>query len=182
MNWGIEVLTDPSESELDQLANLLVSVVEEGASVSFMADLTRGAARDWWRRTFAGAHERARILVAREVAGIVGSVQLHPAWAPNQPHRADVAKLLVDRRVRRQGLARVLMTELESYAARAGFTLLVLDTCRGTPAEALYRRLGWQEVGVIPRFALTPDGGDCDTVFFYKDLRGHPFAGSPVSR
>ena len=177
MNWTVEALVVPSRRELDELADLLVDAVDDGASVSFMAGLTRDAAREWWRRTFAGVHERARILVVRDAAGIAGSVQLHPAWAPNQPHRADVAKLLVHRRARRRGLARVLMGELESYAARAGFTLLVLDTCSGTPSEALYRSLGWEQAGVIPRFALTPDGGNCDTVFFYKDLRGHTVAG-----
>jgi GNAT superfamily N-acetyltransferase len=107
-------------------------------------------------------------------------VQLHPAWAPNQPHRADVAKLLVHRRARRRGLARVLMADLEDRAAANGFTLLVLDTCQGTPAEALYRALGWTEVGIIPHFALTPDGGNCDTVFFYKDLRDRGAGFLPV--
>jgi len=172
VHWRLEALSDPSHSELDDLAELLVDAVDSGASVSFMAGLTRDAARDWWRRTFAGAHERAVILIARDAAGIAGSVQLHPAWAPNQPHRADVAKLLVHRRARRQGLARALMAELERYAGGVGFTLLVLDTCRGTAAEALYRGLGWTEAGVIPHFALTPDGGNCDTVFFYKLLTG----------
>ena len=137
-----------------------------------MAGLSRDEARDWWRRTVAGAGARAVILAARDASGIVGSVQLHPAWAPNQPHRADVAKLLVHRRARRRGLARALMADLEARAAASGFTLLVLDTCQGTPAEALYRGLGWTEVGVIPHFALTPDGGNCDTVFFYKEARG----------
>jgi len=171
----IEILSGPlGESDVDELTDLLLDVVDGGASVSFMAGLTRDDAREWWRRTFAGADGRAIILAARDAeGGIVGSVQLHPAWAPNQPHRADVAKLLVHRRVRRQGLARALMAELESRAARSGFTLLVLDTCQGTPAEALYRGLGWREVGVIPHFALTPDGGNCDTVFFYKEL-GQP--------
>jgi GNAT superfamily N-acetyltransferase len=151
---SIEMLSAPiGEGDLEQLTDLLVDVVDGGASVSFMAGLSRDQARDWWRRTVAGADARA-----------------HPAWAPNQPHRADVAKLLVHRRVRRRGLARALMADLEARAAANGFTLLVLDTCQGTPAEALYRGLGWTEVGIIPYFALTPDGGNCDTVFFYKEL------------
>ena len=167
----IESLTMPvSDPDLEQLTDLLLDVVDGGASVSFMAGLAREAAREWWRRTFAGADPRALLLAARDASGIVGSVQLHPAWAPNQPHRADVAKLLVHRRARRRGLARALMGDLETRAAANGFTLLVLDTCQGTAAEALDRRLGWSEVGVIPNFALTPDGGKCDTVFFYKQL------------
>ena len=168
----IEALTAPlADGDLEQLNDLLLDVVDGGASVSFMAGLTREDAREWWRRTVANAGERAVILAARDAdGGIVGSAQLHPAWAPNQPHRADVAKLLVHRRARRRGLARALMAELESRAVRNGFTLLVLDTCQGTPAEALYRGLGWTEVGVIPHFALAPDGGNCDTVFFYKQV------------
>ena len=170
----IEALSHPSDADIEQLVDLLVDVVDGGASVSFMAGLSRDDAREWWRRTFASANERAVILAARDDRGIAGSAQLHPSWAPNQPHRADVAKLLVHRRARRRGLARALMAELEARAARHRFTLLVLDTCQGTPAEALYRGLGWTEVGVIPHFALTPDGGNCDTVFFYKELAGEP--------
>jgi len=167
----IEALAAPlAEDDLQQLTDLLIDTVDSGASVSFMAGLSRETARDWWQRTFANADARAIILAARDDQGIAGSVQLHPAWAPNQPHRADVAKLMVHRRARRRGLAQTLMAELESRAARTGFTLLVLDTCQGTPAEALYRGLGWTEAGVIPHFALTPDGGNCDTVFFYKEL------------
>jgi GNAT superfamily N-acetyltransferase len=169
----IEALSAPlADADLEQLTDLLVDVVDGNASVSFMAGLSRDEARDWWRRTVAGAGARAVILAARDASGIVGSAQLHPAWAPNQPHRADVAKLLVHRRARRRGLARALMADLEARAAANGFTLLVLDTCQGNAAEALYRGLGWTEVGVIPHFALTPDGGNCDTVFFYKQLDG----------
>jgi GNAT superfamily N-acetyltransferase len=167
----IESLVAPvADGDLDQLTDLLLDAVNGGASVSFMAGLSRETARDWWRRTVDGIGRRGVILIARDRSGILGSVQLHPAWAPNQPHRADVAKLLVHRRARRRGLARALMSELEARAATAGFSVLVLDTCQGTPAEALYRALGWTEVGVIPHFALTPDGGNCDTVFFYKQF------------
>jgi GNAT superfamily N-acetyltransferase len=167
----IESLAAPvADSDVEQLTDLLLDVVDGNASVSFMAGFPRDEARDWWRRTLAGMNHRGAVLIARDESGIVGSVQLHPAWAPNQPHRADVAKLLVHRRARRRGLARALMAELEARAAALGFTLLVLDTCQGTPAEALYRELGWIEVGVVPHFALTPDGGNCDTVFFYKEL------------
>jgi ribosomal protein S18 acetylase RimI-like enzyme len=170
-SWRIDALRSPvAPDDLEQLTDLLLDVVDGGASVSFMAGLARDAAREWWRRTVASADTRAIILAARDASGIVGSVQLQPAWAPNQPHRGDVAKLLVHRRARRRGLARALMAELETRAAANRFTLLVLDTCQGTPAEALYRGLGWTEAGIIPHFALTPDGGNCDTVFFYKEL------------
>jgi GNAT superfamily N-acetyltransferase len=110
------------------------------------------------------------ILAARDERGIVGTVQLQPSWAPNQPHRADVAKLIVHRRGRRRGIARLLMEELERHAREQRFTLLLLDTCKGGAAEQLYSSLGWIRVGEVPHFALNPDGTWCDTVFFYKQL------------
>ncbi|MBV8543641.1 MAG: GNAT family N-acetyltransferase, partial [Acidobacteria bacterium] len=106
---------------------------------------------------------------ARDGRGIAGTVQLRPAPMPNQPHRADVAKLLVHRRARGKGLGRMLMEEIERRARSDGFTLLTLDTKRGDAAESLYRRVGWIEVGVIPGYALNPDGSLCDTVIFYKE-------------
>ena len=110
------------------------------------------------------------MLVARDEQGIVGTVQLQPSWAPNQVHRADVAKLIVHRRARGRGIARALMQELERHAREQRFTLLVLDTCKGSAAENLYTSLGWVHVGEIPRYALNPDGTPCDTVYFYKQL------------
>jgi GNAT superfamily N-acetyltransferase len=110
------------------------------------------------------------VLVARDADGIVGTVQAQPAWAPNQPHRADVAKLIVHRRGRGHGIARALMRELERYARDERFTLLLLDTCKGSAAERLYTSLDWVRVGEVPKFALNPDGSLCDTVFFYKQL------------
>jgi GNAT superfamily N-acetyltransferase len=152
------------------LAALLVDAVESGASVSFMAPLTLESARIWWHDTLANAHPYGRCFVARDDGAIVGTVLLQPAWQPNQPHRADVAKLLVHRRARRRGWGRALMIALEREAADVGLTLLTLDTVRGDAAEPLYRHLGWTEVGVIPRYALYPDGTPCDTVIFYKIL------------
>ena len=93
-----------------------------------------------------------------------------PAWAPNQPHRADVAKLIVHRRARGLGIARALMQAIEEHARTLHFTLMVLDTCKGTVAERLYTSLGWVRVGEIPNFALNPDGSRCDTVFFFKNV------------
>ena len=168
----VEILDrPPSGADLDGLAALLVNAVESGASVSFMPPLSIESARIWWHDTLAHAHPSGRCFVARDDRAIVGTVLLQPAWQPNQPHRADVAKLIVHRRVRRQGWGRALMIALEREAADVGFTLLTLDTVRGSAAERLYGQLGWTEVGAIPHYALEPDGTPCDTVIFYKMLR-----------
>ena len=168
----IEQLMLPvSESDLRALAQLLVDAVESGAAVSFLAPLTLERAVEWWRRAMAASHSGAIFLVARDVDGIVGTVQLHPAWAPNQPHRAEIAKLLVHRRSRRTGLGTQLMHAIEAAARRAGFRLLTLDTKRGDAAERLYRRLGWTPAGTIPGYALDPDGTPHDAVIFYKALK-----------
>ena len=167
---SIERVTDATDDVVQQLAALLLDAVRSGAGVSFMADLEPHDATAWWRRTLAGASARTVVLVARDEQGIVGTVQLQPAWAPNQPHRADVTKLIVHRRARGRGVARALMAELERAARGEQFTLLVLDTCKGSVAERLYASLGWIRVGEVPRFALNPDGSWCDTVFFYRPL------------
>lgn len=168
----IERLIPPvSDSDLRDLAQLLSDAVESGAAVSFLAPLTLERAEDWWRETTSASHSGAIFLVARDDAGIAGSVQLSPAWAPNQPHRADIAKLLVHSRCRRTGLGTRLMHSIEDSARRAGFSLLTLDAKRGTAAEQLYRRIGWTVAGTIPRYALDPDGATShDTVVFYKEL------------
>jgi ribosomal protein S18 acetylase RimI-like enzyme len=127
-------------------------------------------ARSWWKKAVESASPKAVFLVARDAQGIAGTVQLHPARPPNQPHRADIAKLLVHRRARRQGMGEALMRRIENEASARGFTLLTLDTVRGEAGERLYHRLGWTEVGIIPDYALYPDGTPCDTVVFYKRL------------
>jgi GNAT superfamily N-acetyltransferase len=168
----IERLIPPvSGSDLRDLAHLLVDAVESGAAVSFLAPLTLERAEDWWREITSASPSGSIFLVARDVDGIAGSVQLHPAWAPNQPHRADIAKLLVHSRCRRTGLGTRLMRTLEDAARHAGFSLLTLDAKRGGAAEQLYRRIGWLAVGTIPRYALDPDGATPHgTVIFYKEL------------
>lgn len=166
----IESIRAATDQVIGELSDVLLDAVDSGAGVSFMAGFTAAQAAAWWRTVFDGLHERAVVLVARDDRGIVGTVQLKPAWAPNQPHRADVAKLIVHRRARGSGIARSLMTELERHARQQEFTLLLLDTCRGSAAEKLYTSLGWARVGVVPKFALNPDGSWCDTVFFYKTL------------
>lgn len=169
----IERLQAPvSDADIRDLARLLIDAVESGAAVSFLSPLAPERAEAWWRGVFASPDPRSVVLVARDGDGIVGSVQLHPAWAPNQPHRADIAKLLVHRRARRAGLGTRLMERIEGAARDAGFTLLTLDAKRGGAAEQLYRRAGWIVVGTIPRYAVDPDGGCLhDTVVFCKELR-----------
>ena len=161
----------PRAADVRQLAELLVDAVDSGAAVSFLAPLALAAAEAWWHKAVSSAHPRAIFLVARAGGAIVGTVQLHPAWAPNQPQRAEVVKLLVHRRCRRTGLGVRLMQAIEAAAAQAGFRLLTLDAKRGAPAEHLYRRLGWTAAGTIPRFAFDPDGTTPhDAVVFYKEL------------
>src|SRR5881628_587958 len=155
----IERLIPPvGDADLRDLARLLVDAVESGAAVSFLAPLTLERAEDWWRGTLSASRPGAIFLVARDAEGIVGTVQLHPAWAPNQPHRAEIVKLLVHRRGRRTGLGIRLMRTIEDEARSAGFSLLTLDTKRGEAAEHLYRRIGWISAGTIPGYALDPDG------------------------
>jgi len=169
----IERLRPPvSEADLRSLAALLVDAVDSGAAVSFIS-LTQAESEDWWRRQLANPASGAIHLVARDAEGIAGSVQVHPSWAPNQPHHADVSKLIVHRRARKHGLGAQLMAAVEREASAAGFRLLVLDSRRGDAGERLYRRLGWTVVGTIPRFALDTDGRTLhDTVVFYKELAG----------
>jgi GNAT superfamily N-acetyltransferase len=167
----IEELARPAaDADVRDLAGLLLDAVASGASVGFLDSLSADDAAEWWRAKLAAADARAVFLVARDAEGIVGTVQLLPAAMPNQPHRADVAKLQVHRRARGQGLGRALMDAIEERARKDGFTLLTLDTKRGDVAETLYERSGWTRVGAIPNYALDPDGSSCDTVIFYKQL------------
>jgi acetyltransferase len=168
----VEHLRRPvADADIQALAELLADAVDSGAAVSFLAPLTPQRAEEWWRRTLAGADPRAIFLVARDAEGVVGSVQLQPAWAPNQPHRGEVVKLLVHRRGRHRGWGARLMRSVEEEAQRAGFRLLTLDCRRGGAAERLYRRAGWCVAGTVPRYALDTDGTTPhDAVIFYKEL------------
>jgi GNAT superfamily N-acetyltransferase len=159
-----------SASDLDELGELLCDAVASGASVGFLAPLTVESARAFWHNVLERAHPRSVTLVARDDRSIVGSVQLVPAGMQNQRHRADVAQLLVHRRARRRGIGRTLMAELEKWAALGGFKLLTLGTQRDDAAEQLYRECGWTRSGMVPGYALDPEGNPCDTVFFYKEL------------
>lgn len=167
---GVRRLAAVSESQLQQLAELLIDCVEGGASVSFMQPLSMPKALAFWRRLAESAARGERVLlVAEDATGIVGTVQLVLDQPENQPHRADVAKMLVHRRGRRRGCGEALMQAAEQAAREAGKTLLVLDTASGD-AERLYVRCGWQRCGTIPGYALWPRGGPCDTTFFYRVL------------
>jgi GNAT superfamily N-acetyltransferase len=164
-------LPAPDERSIEELSAVLIDCVEGGASVSFMLPIARATAIAFWREVAASAARGERILlVARDASTqIVGTVQIILAQAENQPHRADIAKMLVHRRARKRGVGAALLAAAESAALNAGKTLLVLDTASDA-AERLYARLGWQRCGVIPGYALLPGGGLCDTTFFYRTL------------
>ncbi len=170
-NWSLRQLPALGEAEIAGLVDVLSDCVAGGASVSFMNPFTRDRAVAFWERVATGvaAGQRA-LLVAEDGAGICGTVQLGFDLPENQPHRADVSKMLVHRRARRRGVGAALMRGAEATAREAGKTLLVLDTVTGGDAERLYARLGWVRVGEIPRYALFPDGGYCSTTIFYRDL------------
>jgi len=169
--WTIRRLHAVDDAHIDALADVLIDCVEGDASVSFMHPLTRDRAVAFWRRVAnaVAAGERA-LLVAEDGQGLCGTVQLIFELPENQPHRADLAKMLVHRRARRHGLGAALMRAAEDTARRCGKTLLVLDAVTGGDAARLYERLGWVRVGDIPRYALMPRGGFCSTTFYYRDL------------
>jgi GNAT superfamily N-acetyltransferase len=163
----------PDRGVVEGLADVLLDVVEGGASVGFMNPLTRARALAFWEKALASAEREERILlVAEDVESgmIIGTVQVIWAMPENQPHRADVAKMQVRRNARRCGVGAALMQAAEDEARKAGKTLLVLDTVTGSDAERLYTSLGWQRCGVIPNYALWPDGGLCSTTVFYRQL------------
>jgi GNAT superfamily N-acetyltransferase len=167
----IRRLNEVDDRAIAGLTDVLIDCVEGGASVSFMLPLPRAKAEAFWRGVAQGVHAGERILlVAEDEAGIVGTVQVICALPDNQPHRGDVAKMLVHRRGRRLGIGAALMREAERAAAEAAKTLLVLDTVTGGDAERLYARLGWERCGVIPDYALWPNGGLCSTTVFYKRI------------
>jgi GNAT superfamily N-acetyltransferase len=162
---------DEARRHRDGLAAVLVDCVEGGASVSFMAPFSLDEARAFFASIEPEVAAGTRVLVAAFLDDeVVGTVQVVAAWPPNQPHRADVTKLLVRRSARKQGIGRLLMESAEAESRTQGWTLLVLDTVTGDPAERLYERTGWTKVGVIPSFALYPDGRPCDTTVFWKTL------------
>lgn len=169
---NIRLVTAADEATLHGLSEVLIDCVTGGASVSFMAPLSHDKARAFWSEAIAGAArgERLLLIAADGTGAILGTVQVVFAPYENQPHRADLAKMLVHRAARRRGVGAALLAQAEILARQAGRTLLVLDTASGD-AERLYARMGWQRCGVIPGYALLPHGGLCDTTLFYRALR-----------
>lgn len=157
---------------VEALADVLIDCVERGASVSFMWPLSRDKAIAFWRDVAHGVARGERVLLVAqgEDGEIVGTVQLILAQPENQPHRADVAKMLVHRKARRRGVAQQLMAAVDHAAREAARTVLVLDTVTGGDAERLYQRAGWERVGTVPKYALMPDGTFCATTFYHKQL------------
>ena len=158
-------------NQIDQLCAVLIDCVEGGASISFMLPMTREKAERFWRGVAEGVanNERVLLVAQNEPGEIVGSVQVVLTQPENQPHRADISKMIVHRSARKQGIAAALMVAAEARALREGKTVLVLDTA-SDDAKRVYRKLGWQECGVIPDYALLPDGALCATTYFYKRL------------
>ncbi len=158
-------------AEVEGLATVLADCVEGGAGVGYMAPFSHEEARRVYEAYAEDVESGGRLLLAAFAEGeLVGTVQVVFAPHPNQPHRADIARMLVHRSARRKGIGRLLMERAEAEARAEGRTLLVLDTVTGGDAERLYTRLGWTRVGVIPGYALMPDGRPSDTTVFWKSL------------
>ena len=154
-----------------QFADLLVDVVDGGASLGFLAPLAAADAAAWWESLAPAVDDgQLRVWAAREGGRVVGTVSLRPEFKANGRHRAEVTKLMVHRDARGRGVARRLLAEIESAAADAGFTLLVLDTQTGSPAERLYRAGGWTRAGIVPDYASDPVGVLHPTTIYFKAL------------
>ena len=167
----IRRLETVEDTQIVELADLLIDCIDGDAGVSFLHPLSPEKAQAFWRDvgTDVSIGKRA-LLVAEDEVGIVGTVQLVLAQPENQPHRADLSKMLVHRRGRRRGLGAALLEAAEQTARDCGKTLLVLDTNSGSDAERLYARMGWVRVGEIPDFSVQPRGGLRATTVFYKRL------------
>ena len=170
--FKIETLDAPiADTALDQLSDVLVDCVEGGASVSFMSPFPHAEALAFFRKVAASVASNDTILLAASMEGrIVGTVQLGLDTQPNQPHRADIKKMLVHRCARGRGIGAALMARAEHEAKRHGRWLLVLDTVPGENGHRVYQRAGWTETGIIPDYALFPDGRLCDTAVMWKRL------------
>jgi len=155
-----------------ELADVLRDCVEGGASVGFMLPLAEGRPEAFWRRVAEGvaAGERHLFVAEDEAGRVCGTLSLVIDMPDNQPHRADVSKMLVHRCARRQGVAERLLNALEAKARELGKTTLVLDTVTGSEASRVYERTGWQRVGDIPDYALMPEGAPCSTTYYFRPL------------
>jgi GNAT superfamily N-acetyltransferase len=168
-----EALTaDTFELAVPELGEVLADAVDSGSSVNFLRPLPPSKAAAWWAaRAGEVARDDFRPVVARVDGRIVGCAVLIPSRKQNSPHRAEVVKVLVDRRARRRGVGSGLMAAIETLALADGRWLLLLDTTTGSDADRMYRRLGWVPFGEVPNHALTANGVLSDTTWFYKDLR-----------
>jgi GNAT superfamily N-acetyltransferase len=172
-SFSIRRLRTVDDPTVEALSDVLIDCVEGGASVSFMHPLARDRALAFWRRVARGVSAGERVLlVADDGHGVCGTVQLLLDLPENQPHRADLAKMLVHRRARRQGVGAALLEAAEAAARDCSRTLLVLDAVTGGDAARLYERHGWTRVGSIPNYALFPRGGFCSTTVYFRDLAG----------
>lgn len=177
MKYRVEQIKFVDEATREQLSETLIEAVASGGSISFMHPVSREKANAFWTKIGDDVKRGERILlVARDENGVViGTVQSVIDLPENQPHRADIAKMMVHPRARRQGVAEALMREIEQLTFAAGKTLMVLDTETDAAASYLYTKLGWQVAGHIPDFALKPHGGFCSTTYMYKvDPHAHP--------
>ena len=170
-NFTIRQLHSLTEADLNSLTEILIDCVIGGASVSFMHPLTRERALAFWRQIAADVHASKRaLLIAEDSVGPCGTVQLNFNLPENQPHRADLCKMLVHRRARRRGIGAALLQAAEQTARAAGKTLLVLDAVTNADGARLYQKQGWTKVGDIPNYALLPNGSPCSTTYFYRSL------------
>jgi GNAT superfamily N-acetyltransferase len=160
-----------AETALVELADVLVDCVEGGASVSFMSPFSRDSALGFFRKVAGSVAAGDTVLLAAKLGGkIVGTVQLGLDTPPNQTHRAEIKKMLVHRAARGRGIGAALMAHVEEEARRRGRWLLVLDTVPGESGHRLYLRAGWTQTGLVPDYALFPDGRLCDTAIMWKRL------------
>lgn len=168
----IRCLQTIGDREIQGLSDVLIDCVEGGASVSFMLPMSRAKAEAYWHSISASVARGERVVLAALDAAetILGTVTVILDQPENQPHRGDIAKMLVHRRVRRRGIGAALLAAAERSAFSVGKTLLVLDTA-SDDAERLYARQGWQRCGQIPNYALLPNGIPCATTVFFKLLR-----------
>jgi GNAT superfamily N-acetyltransferase len=168
----ISLAAPVGDPALDEMAEVLVDCVDGGASVNFMSSFSQSDARAFFGKVERGVASGDTVLLAARLGGrIIGTVQLGLDTPPNQPHRADVRKMLVHRSARGRGIGAALMAAIEDEALRRGRWLLVLDTVPGESGHRLYLRAGWQQSGIVPDYALFPDGRPCDTAIMWKRLR-----------
>jgi ribosomal protein S18 acetylase RimI-like enzyme len=169
-DFAITALAD-RPSVIAALTDILVEAVAGGASVTFMHPLARNAAADFWKLSLAQAESGRRVVLGAWTGdALVGTVTLDLAMPQNQPHRAEIAKLMTRVRDRGRGIARTLMLEAERIAVERGRTLLVLDTAADGGAAGLYEKLGYRRVGVVPGYALKPHGGLSGAIIYFKPI------------